>query len=387
MSFRKSAGVNSLVFPLAISLVAGPCGQFALSDSHRGATIGHTTQKAATAHSVQKKTPAPPLVEKYLEEGKLKDGETVLLAELKAHPHNDQLRFSLGSLQFLRAVENLSQALYRYGFGNGTLRSFHQGSLPALPLAISPDPENLSYEKARDIARAFLQDLEKAEASLAAITAADVELPLHFGMIRLDLNGDGQASEDETLWKLYAGLNHEQNVSVDKAKEFFIDFDRGDVHWLRGYCHMFMAACELYLAHDTKETFDCTAQLFFNKVDSPYKFLRETSTSFHNEGEILDLIALIHLIHWPVVEPERMTAALHHFENVTKQSKESWKWIMAEKGDDHEWLPNPEQTGVIPNVHITQEMIDTWLHLMDQTAKVLAGEQLIPFGEAMTALE
>ena len=47
----------------------------------------------------------PPLVERYLEEGKLAEGERALAAHLKDHPDDDQAWFGLGTLQFLRAVE------------------------------------------------------------------------------------------------------------------------------------------------------------------------------------------------------------------------------------------------------------------------------------------
>ena len=52
---------------------------------------------------------------------------------------------------------------------------------------------------------------------------------------------------------------------------------------------------------------------------------------------------------------------------------------MAETDDDHEWIPNPRQTGVIPNVHVTQEMVNAWTDFLDQSQKILAGEVLIPF--------
>jgi hypothetical protein len=74
-----------------------------------------------------------------------------------------------------------------------------------------------------------------------------------------------------------------------------------------------------------------------------------------------------------------MEAALHHLEAVVAQSNESWKWILSETDDDHEWLPNPNQTGVIPNVRVTSEMVEAWQNLMGQAGKVLAGEVLIPF--------
>jgi hypothetical protein len=232
--------------------------------------------------------------------------------------------------------------------------------------------------------KAFVKNLSKAEATLAQITDANVKLPLHFGLIQLDLNGDGQIGDDETLWKLYAELDNRRDLKAENAQEFFIKFDRGDVHWLRGYSHLLMSMCEFYLAHNTKETFDCTAHLFFPKVESPYGFLSQRR-AVNDRGErfeigmISDFISAIHLIRWPVVEPERMEAVLHHLEAVVAESKESWKWIMAETDDDHEWLPNPRQTGVIPGAKVTDEMVSAWMNLMDQSGKVLAGERLIPF--------
>ena len=129
--------------------------------------------------------------------------------------------------------------------------------------------------RAHKIVETLLQNLARSEATLAPISDANVKLPLHFGMIRLDLTGDGQVSEDETLWKLYAALSGNSNVSAEKAREFFICFDRGDVHWLRGYCHLLMSMCEIYLAHDSRDMFDRTAStiIFHRRVDSPYKFL------------------------------------------------------------------------------------------------------------------
>jgi len=62
-----------------------------------------------------------PLVEKYLMEGRLADGEKALGDAVKANPHNSQARFELGTLQFLRAVEKLVQSFHRYGMRGSVL--------------------------------------------------------------------------------------------------------------------------------------------------------------------------------------------------------------------------------------------------------------------------
>ena len=379
---------------LLATIVCGNC-NFALADSI-WMTSNPTTQSlsqdappderselafsAMPVPSAEKKHDAP-LVEKYLIEGRLADGEIALLAKLEQHSDDDQLRFGLGLLQFLRAVERLAQDVYRYGIHDwSALRT--RAPFMQLPLPCNPNPETLSYADARKIAQTFLDKLRQSEATLAQITHADVKLPIHFGLIKLDLNHDGQVSDDESFWKLYASLSGSRNISPEKARAFLICFDRGDVHWLRGYCHLIMAVCEVYLAHDSRETFERTAHLLFPKVDSPYKFLSKGKRVHRMAGEdidILDVVALVHLIRWPVVEKQRMVAALHHLQAVVAQSKESWKWILAETDDDHEWLPNPQQTGVIPNVSVTQEMVDAWLDAMDEADKLLKGELLIPF--------
>jgi hypothetical protein len=325
--------------------------------------------------------PEAPLAEKYLIEGNLKAGETALLHQLKEHSDDDQARFGLGALQFVRAVEKLAQDMYRYGLRSTHATGTNMIPFVRLPVPDNPNPETLTYHQARKILSTFLENLAKAEATLEPISDPNVKLPLHFGLIRLDLNGDGKVDEDESLWKLYAGLNGPANVSPASAKEFYICFDRGDVHWLRGYCHLLMSFCEIYLAHDSKETFDCTAHIFFQKVDSPYGFLSKGKRVFQvgSDADVTDFVALLHTISWPVVEPDRMHKALGHLEAVVAQSKESWKWIMAETDDDHEWIPNPRQTGVIPGVRVTEQMVTTWLNLMDQNGKVLSGELLVPF--------
>jgi len=378
MRFRKSISVLLALVLLSVASFFWPNYLLAKDENEKD------TREVLTmvTQSIREKEQAP-VVEPYLIEGKLPEGEIAIEKELKKHSHDDQLRFGLGTLQFLRAIETLAQDLYRYHPLSTIAGERNFIPIIRMPVPNNPEPETLTYIGARNMIKTFVHNLAKAEATLAQITDSNVKLPLHFGLIQLDLRGDGHPDGEEALWKLYAGLNGSRNINAENARDFYIKFDRGDVHWLRGYCHLLMALCEIYLAHDTKETFDCTAHLVFPKVDSPYGFLTRKKPNVSGRrfeiDEIADVISFIHLIRWPVVEPERMAAALHHLQAVVAQSKESWKWIMAETDDDHEWLPNPRQTGVIPDVRVTDEMVGAWLNLMDQSGRVLSGERLIPF--------
>jgi hypothetical protein len=344
-------------------------------------TVKNQKRYGKVSHTRKRNEHEPPLIEKYLIEGRFLDGETALTAELKQHNNDDQLRFGLGMLQFLQAIERLMQDFYRYG-AHDPFGGFHNFE-GRFPLPFNPAPERLTYIGARKIAETFLENLSKSETTLSEIKDPDVQLPLHFGMIRLDLDNNDKIDEDETLWKLYSILQTAKHIKPSQAERFIINFDRGDVHWLRGYCHLLMAFTEIYLAYDTKESFDSTAHIFFSRVDSPYNFLNQGVHAFgktDNEfGSLVDLVACVHLIRWAVVEPKRMEEALHHLEAVTAQSKESWKWILAETDDDREWLPNPKQTGVIPGFKVKEEMIVAWTDAMDEIQKLLAGELVIPF--------
>lgn len=319
----------------------------------------------------------PPPVQEFLTQGKLADGHAAMAELIKASPEDHQARFSLGVVQFLEAVEGLAQNQYRYGLLQTRLR---QMPFVRLPVPLNPKPEMISYESARKMIQQFADDLAAAEATLANVDTDGVKLPLHFGRIRLDLDGDGTANEAETLWKIFQLLN--RAVRQEDGEAFQITFDGGDVPWLRGYCHLLMAMSEATLAHDWHDAFERTAHLFYPKVESPYEFLqKEGPGPFNgfNAGNFLDVIAMVHLINFPVSEPKRMQSALMHLEEMIELSRESWKLIQSETDDDHEWLPNPKQTGVIPNVRVRQDMIDGWHEFLGEMEHLLNGTKLIPF--------
>lgn len=326
--------------------------------------------------------PAPPFVEQYLLKGTISKGEEATAAQLKKNSTNDELRFGLGILQVLRSVERMARDLHRFGLRDLTYR---QIPFLRIPVPDNPHPQELSYVQLRKIAETFRANLERAEQTLSGITDENVKVPLHFGMIKMDLNGDYRAEVDETLWKIYARLQRNEHITPRQSQSFCITFDRADVHWLRGYCHLLMGVCDFYLAHDSKETFDCTAHIFFKRVDSPYSYLKKGKRIYNlrdSDTDIADLVALIHTIRWPVVEPKRMASALTHFETVVSQSREQWKYILAETDDDFEWIPNPKQTGVIPNTRVTENMVTAWTEIVNQIDQVLQGKLLISFWRA-----
>jgi hypothetical protein len=324
-----------------------------------------------------------PLVEKFLTDGRLAEGERAIEAHLKTHPADSQARFGLGTLQFLRAVEHLGQSLYKYGAIGPESRLGRQIPIVRLAVPQNPNPAKVRYENVRAILQDLVDDLAKAEATLAKVEDPNVKLPLHFGLIALDLNGDGIAAGDETLWKIYAGLNRGLRLADDATPEavqdFVIGFDQGDVFWLRGYCHLLSAICETVLAYDEERFFNAIAHQLFDRPDVPAlpaELLREERSGW--EHDIADAIVAIHLASFPLKQPDKMKAAHEHLIAVIRLSRESWKAIQAETDNDHEWVPNSKQESVIPNVRVSAEMITGWHDFLNEAESMLTGKKLIP---------
>ncbi len=325
-----------------------------------------------------------PLVEQYLISGELVEGEAALRTHLKRNPTDDEARFGLGTLQFIQAVEHVAQSYYKYGLKPNSMA---QNLLPVfrLPTPPNPKPSPINYKRIRKVFLRLLDDLTEAEATLAKVQDPNVKLRLHFGQIHLDLDGNGKITEHEELWRVYfaySGLRNPSERQAQMARAFAITFDKGDVHWLRGYCHLLMALDQAILAHDWKEVFNRTGHLLFPKVKGPYYYLHQDKTQNGFFGgsntELIDFISMIHLINFPVKEKARLRSSLGHLHEVIQQSHQSWTAIEKETDDQEEWIPNPRQKGVIPGVRVSRQMIDGWKEFLVEAKAILNGKKLLP---------
>lgn len=313
----------------------------------------------------------------YLASGRIAEGVESLGATVAERPDDAPARFALGILQFLRGVERLGQSWYRYGLqpsgGFGEAIPFLR-----LPVQGNPRAEPIRHADARRVLETFLGDLKTVDETLRHVRDEQVVLPLYFGMVRLDFDGDGAASEEEALWRIFARLTGER-IDEREAADFHVMLDAGDVRWLQAYSNLLAGLLEFHLAYDHEALFNAVAHLFFRRPATPYPFLRHHPRQELGFGLVADAVALVHLINLPLREPERAGAALDHFRKVTRLSRESWRLIMAETDDNREWIPNPRQTSVIPGASVTDEMVAHWFAFLDEVDAILAGEKLIPF--------
>lgn len=298
--------------------------------------------------------PPSPLAEKFLHSGKLADGENTLLLALDANAKDDEARFGLGVVQFVRAVENLGKALYEYGaMSEKATQPFLR-----LPVPRNEHPSAISYKALGRVLDAFAADLRRAENTLAEIKDDHVKLRLRLAKIQFDFTGTGK--EPITLLNLLTKLNRGR-FDFEKANpDFRVHFDRGDVAWLRAYCHLLAAMVEAYRSVDEEAGFERRVQGIFPKV----------------EGRAKDADGWQGL---KVVDAPRLRRMRLHLVAVCELNRETWTYIRKEVDDDFEWLPLPKQTDQL-NLPLSDERINTWLAMMEQWEGLLKGERLLPSG-------
>lgn len=317
---------------------------------------------------------SPPDINPLLKEGKIGEAHQQLSEFVKTEKNNDEAEFALGFVELLQAVETLSQDLYRYGLRTST----RQMPMLRLPIPTNPQPEKIDHKIWVGIRQRLIDNLAKAATTLEGVTDETVKIEIPVGEIRLDLNGDGKAEENETFWVIFSRISGLRQELTDEQKQFSIAFDAADVDWMIGYTHVVRGMMETWLGYDSSESFRYAGHILFQGAEPPFPELGEGKLTDSLSTDLFaDGVASIHVMNCPVADAERLKRARQHFLSVIERSRESWKHCMAEVDDDKEWVPNAKQTSVVPQ-RVTQEQIDAWLAVLDHGEAVLNGELLIP---------
>jgi hypothetical protein len=285
----------------------------------------------------------------------------------------------LGMLRFTRGIEKFAQAMYRHGLSPGRRESASLMLGIALPKG-NLNPKPLTYEEFRKILADLSADMSEAEASLALVGEREVKLPVDLHKLRIDIDGDGTAEADEEIFSLLA-RNGLMNMPADQP--FTVAFDTADIHWLRGYSNLIGTLADFWLAHDFKRTFDLTFSAFFPANLAPGEAEKmaalESAMKEPFLHEAADIVAMLHLIDWPVIEPARLEKARQRLLAVSQLNRSTWKLARAETDNDREWLPNSKQTSqVMPGLGVTDERIDAWLAAVAELEDILEGRKLLP---------
>ena len=294
-------------------------------------------------------------LETYLYQANLSEGETALKLELDEHPQDDNIRFSLGVIQFFRAIENLGQAFYEYGALSNRLNE------PILRLSVPQNqtPSELSPDEFGRVLDMFRNDLMVAEKTLAGVDDDHVKVPIKLARVALRISPN--TDETITLNQWMQEIQIDVPKFVSRNPELEVHFDRGDVPWIRAYCHALCALVELYRSIDENIGFEERFKGVFPK-------LKPSEAKPKTDKEWIFMLS--------VKDPSRLRLMREHLISVCQLNKESWKHIRLETDDDFEWLSHPEQTDQL-GLPLTNEQIDAWLRMMDQIEGLLTGERLI----------
>ncbi|MCA9174912.1 MAG: hypothetical protein KDB14_10565 [Planctomycetales bacterium] len=308
----------------------------------------------------------------YLAKAETANALKVAQAAMIREPDGQQQRFDLGVIQTLTAIEDFGQELYRMGLRK---RPANVPSPPwlQLPLPDNPAPERATYARLKAAITKLHGQLEEAEQTLQRVTDPGVAIPLAFGQLALDLNGDGRASSSERLPEVFRNVSGEtRNRRLD---EVVVRFDLADAIWLRGYCHLALAGCDFMLAWDWSEAFEASGDTFF------------AGGTKLPQGELLSMMAnrflLIHRLEAPLREPARLESARRHLLSALQLSQQMWKAIEAETDDNREWIAGPKQTHQWGPQGVDQAMIDAWQELMKELEATLEGRKRIPFWRSL----
>lgn len=293
-------------------------------------------------------------------------------------PTDPEARFGTGVIRFVLAIEHLEQALYRHGFASPDAGPL-AGAPIASPIPVNPSPEPLDYEKVRGFMGAFVADLDVARADLlAAADAGDFKLPLQPLQIRLDFDHDGNRTDAESIAGiLVRGFGMPPETPTDAV----IGFDRADAVWLAGYTQVMASWVDFMLAHDFRQLVDTTFHRIFPRAGLPMAdYMTSTGTLMldpQSDNAIADALALIHNLNWPVTDPQRLAHVRERLKEVVALSRRDWELILAETDDDHELVPSPRQTPMIPAT-VNDDTVAAWHETLDTADAILDGKLLVP---------
>jgi hypothetical protein len=308
----------------------------------------------------------------YLSEGQFDQGIT---AYKKITTPTNADRFALGTLQFFKAIETLTQDLYRYGLNSKLGR---RANLPflRLPIPMNPNPEMATPAAIHGIFERFQHNLEAANSSLEGLDATQFHQPIDIAAIRLDINANGKLEEEEHFHQIYSFYNRRARSLFKDNKPLVIDFDLADAHWLRGYSHLLLALTDTIRAYRWESVYEQSAHVFFAITDSRVGTILKQQGP-NTFGDWADMIAGLHAMSLPLAEPERLKSAHQHLLATVAASRQTWDIIEAESDNQNEWIPGPKQTG-IAGARIGQRMVSGWHQFLDEFEAILLGKKLIP---------
>lgn len=296
--------------------------------------------------------------------------------------------FGIGAIRLTQTIEQFAQTLYRHGFAvDAGITAFGVGVV--LPIPQNPYPEPFDYAGVRAMLSDLAAGLDAARPAFeTAAQAGDYVIQLNPLKIRIDANGDGRAEDSESLAGLIAlwmGMEIDDLLAPsqpgDPSRFEYIGFDRADGYWFAGYTQVLASQADFLLAHDFSEFTNATFHRLFPRAGFPMQDYAAGGMMMldpQTDTAIADLIAGIHTMDWVVVDAARLRGVRERILAVLDYSLKNWTAILDETDNDHELVPSPRQTPIIPGMWVDDARVAAWLVTLEKARDVLEGRLLIP---------
>jgi hypothetical protein len=306
----------------------------------------------------------------FLREGRIKEGLTAFAA-----PSDNAGRFSLGVLQALDGLQQFSAGLHNVGINP----EFIQSGIPffrvVAPGRLQNPKEPATPAKVARLFQDLRASLRRANATLARIGDEEFGVEVNLSQVRLDLDGDGTCSPNETL---LASLGQTLGLAAQApdGRDVLVRFDSADAAWLKGYTHFLSGMLDLLLAYDWRPVWDQCAHVVFLHPE-PLPPMARFSQGGQGFAQWVDLIAAVHDMRLNLIDKDGPRRARDEFKTMVTCSRICWQRVLAETDDQKEWLPSPRQTGP-SGAKITQDQVDAWKRVLDELDAIASGKKLLP---------
>lgn len=312
----------------------------------------------------------PETLDGFLREGRIKDG----LAAYATSSDNAG-RFSLGVLQALDGLQQFSAGMYSVGIKP----EFVQSGIPffrvVAPGRLQKPKEPATPAKVARLFQDLRASLRRANATLAEVGDQEFGVEVNLSQVRLDLDGDGTCSSNETL-RASLGQTLGLAAQAPGGRDVIVRFDSADAMWLKGYTHFLSGMLDLLMAYDWRPVWDqCAHVVFLNPEPTPP--LARFSEAGGEFAQWADLIAAVHAMPLNLIDKDGPHRARDELKAMVACSRICWRRVLAETDDEKEWLPSPRQTGP-GGAKITPAQVDAWQRVLDELDAIASGKKLLP---------
>lgn len=327
----------------------------------------------------------PDSLDGFLREGRIKEALTAYAA-----PPDNGGRFSLAVLQALEGLQQFSAGMHNVGINP----EFIQSGIPFFrvvpPGRLQNPKEPATPAKVARLFQDLRTSMRRANATLAQIDGREFGVEVNLSQVRLDFDGDGQCSTNETLLaslgRTFGLPAQARGAPVQRAdglpaqardsRDVIVRFDSADAVWLRGYTHFLSGFLDLLLAYDWRPVWDQSAHVVFLHPE-PLPPIARFSQEIRSFDHWADLIAAVHDMRLNLIDKDGPRRARDEFKRMIACSGVCWQRVLAETDNDKEWLPSPKQSGP-GGATITQAQVDAWQRVLVELDAIASGRRLLP---------